>query len=125
VSSTDLVYLACPYSHPDPLVRRRRFLQASRAAGLLIREGHKVFSPVSHTHPVADAADLPLGFDFWRDYDLTFLRLCKTFVLLQVDGWDRSLGVAAELEEAKRLKLRVFYFTEKQLKGGTVPCLKK
>mgnify|MGYP000217084645 CR=1 FL=1 len=44
----DLVYLACPYSHRSPMVRRARVVEASYAAVLLMRQDVSVFSPLSH-----------------------------------------------------------------------------
>ena len=64
-----MIYLACPYSHPDRTVRLARFDAANRAAGALMREGYHVFSPISHTHPIAEACELPLDFSFWEQYD--------------------------------------------------------
>lgn len=39
---TDRIYLAVPYTHPDPKVRRARFEAVTRAAGELMKRGHVV-----------------------------------------------------------------------------------
>jgi len=62
-----MIYLACPYSHPDSNVREYRFKMANRAAAKLMRDGHIVYSPISHTHPIAMEGDLPLD---WAYEDL-------------------------------------------------------
>lgn len=45
------VYLATPYSHPDPKVREARFQAVNAVAAQLMRDGHHVYSPISHAHP--------------------------------------------------------------------------
>ncbi len=35
-----MIYLASPYSHPDPAVREQRFRAAGDTAAALIRAGH-------------------------------------------------------------------------------------
>jgi hypothetical protein len=104
-----IVYLAVPYSHPDPEVRIERFKAANRMAGKLMHEGVHVFSPISHTHPIAVECGLPLGFDFWREYDEKILRVCGKIVVLTIDGWSESKGVKSELEFASKLGLQIEY----------------
>lgn len=94
---TDLVYLACPYSHDDPFVRRERFEYASRAAAELMAAGLLVFSPISHTHPIAEHG-LPKGWDFWEKYDRAILGVCKAMIVLMLEGWRESVGVQAEIQ---------------------------
>ncbi len=60
-----MIYLASPYSHPDPAVREQRFRAACRAAAELIRAGHVVISPVVHGHPMAALGCRPNG-RFWE-----------------------------------------------------------
>jgi len=36
----ELIYLASPYSHPDPAMRELRYKQACEVAALLMRDGH-------------------------------------------------------------------------------------
>ena len=43
-----MIYLASPYSHPDPLVRQARFDAACHAAAGPIQAGHAVVAPIVH-----------------------------------------------------------------------------
>ncbi len=97
------IYLACPYSDLNPSVRSARFEQVNLAAGKLMNEGHLVFSPISHTHPIAIACNLPLDFDFWEAYDRTFLEWCDMMYVLTLDDWLKSKGVIKEMDIAKEL----------------------
>jgi hypothetical protein len=94
--AVDLVYLASPYSHPDPEVREERFQAVARHAAKLMRDGVNVFSPISHTHPIAQY-DLPQGWEFWERYDRAMLGVCSRMIVLKLDGWKESKGVAAEI----------------------------
>ena len=107
-----LVYLATPYSHPDPEIREWRFKRVNKVAARLMREGVNVFSPISHTHPIAVAGDLPKGFDFWEQYDREILSHCTKMIVFRQEGWQLSAGVAAELSIAAELGLEIEYVDE-------------
>lgn len=104
-----LTYLACPYSHPDASVRGDRFKEANRAAGLLMKRGDLVFSPISHTHPIAEECDLPKGWDFWQAFDRAYLSASRLLVVLCIAGWRESVGVQAEIAIARELGVPVEY----------------
>lgn len=95
------IYLACPYSHDDPKVREERFKMVNCMAGILMQEGNVVFSPISHTHPIAEARCLPKGWEFWRGQDLPFIEWCDELHVLMLEGWTESVGVQAEINMAE------------------------
>jgi hypothetical protein len=97
-----MIYLASPYSHPDPVVREQRFQAACRATAALLRAGEAVFSPIVHGHPLADYG-LPTGWEFWERFNRTFLERCDEVVVLMLDGWRQSVGVQAEIRIAQEL----------------------
>jgi hypothetical protein len=113
----ELVYLACPYSHPDPAVRAARFEAANRAAAKLMAEGLLVFSPISHTHPIALAGGLPTGWDYWERYDRAILHQCRAMFVLPLDGWCESAGVRAEMLLAEEMGLPVYFLQETDAAG--------
>jgi len=104
-----LIYLACPYNDPDPAIRIARFEAVNRAAAYFMAKGEYVFSPISHTHPIAMAGDLPHGWDHWQGYDRTILSVCHKLYVLQLAGWDKSVGVAGEMQIAAELGIPVFF----------------
>jgi hypothetical protein len=103
-----MIYLASPYSHPDPAVRQQRFDVACRATAALVRAGQVVFAPVVHNHPLV-AHGLPTGWDFWERIDRHFLARCDEVVVLKIDGWRESAGVQAEIRIAGELGKPVRY----------------
>lgn len=105
-----LTYLACPYSHPDPVVMAHRFDRVNRAAANLIEQGMVVYSPISHTHPIAVAGDLPdKSWAFWEQFDRAYLNLSHQLIVLCLPGWKESVGVAAEIKIAGELGIPVVY----------------
>lgn len=103
-----LTYLAAPYTHPDPAVLEQRYEAANRAAAVLMRDG-PVFSPVSHSHRIADFMDAALRLDhyFWQEQDTAVLAHCSRVVVLQMDGWQESKGIAAECAFADAIGIPV------------------
>ena len=109
-----LAYLAIPYSHPDPLIREERFRAVNRVAARLMAGGMHVFSPISHTHPIAVEGDLPRGWEYWEAYDRVMLKACQKLIVLKLDGWDKSVGVAGEIAIAQELGIEVEYLENTQ-----------
>lgn len=90
------IYLACPYSHPDPKVCEMRCEKADRAAAYLMACGYIVFSPISHSHPISKHLGNHLDHSFWLRQDAAWLDVCDEIHILTLDGWDKSIGVAWE-----------------------------
>ena len=111
-----LVYMACPYSHNSPveyinkIKKGERFRQANIYAANLLNRGEFVYSPISHCHPLAMAADLPGDWEFWEAYDRAILACCKKLYVLMLPGWETSKGVQAEIKIAiKEFNIPVEY----------------
>lgn len=112
-SEKKIVYLAVPYSDRDREVRVQRFEAVNKAAAKLMKDGEFVFSPISHTHPIAEAGDLPKGWEFWQNYDRSFLDVAKKVIVLKIPGWDKSVGVKGEIDIAAELDIPVEYMEVK------------
>lgn len=103
-----MIYLASPYSHPDPKVRHGRFKDACRAlAHLLKYSGDTYYSPIVHHHPLVEY-EMPTGWDFWENHDKEMLRMCSHLAILLLNGWEESKGVLAEYQIARYLGIEVF-----------------
>ena len=115
-------YLASPYSHPDPAVRELRFQAACAATAKLLRDGHLVYSPVVHGHPLVRYG-LPTDWSFWERHDRQHLERCDEVVVLKLDGWRESVGVQAELRHAEALGKSVRYLEadapQEPVRGGS------
>src|SRR5271157_2943825 len=106
-----LIYLGSPYSHDDPAVVEKRFQAVCRYAASLMRIGVKVFSPIAHTHPIAQY-DLPKGWDFWQQYDEAFLERCDAMIVLMLDGYRESKGLRGETEYMRKHGKPIEWHTE-------------
>ena len=101
------IYLACPYSHPDISIKVQRFEAVNKKAGELMNQGYVVFSPISMTHPIAVAFDLPGHWEFWEKQDTPFIEWCDEFHIYCLPGWLESKGIKEELEIAESLGKKV------------------
>jgi hypothetical protein len=105
-----MIFLASPYSHPDPAVREQRYVAACKAAAMLLRQGVDiVFSPIAHNHGIAIHGGLGLDADAWWEQSEAMLRVCDDVVVLMIPGWGESVGVQQEIRESRRFVCRVKY----------------
>lgn len=100
------IYLAIPYSNID---HELSFETANREAAELMKQGHIVFSPISHSHMIAKNHDLPGNWDFWRRIDVEFINWCECMGVVCLDGWKESRGVQEEIRIAREQEKPVFY----------------
>lgn len=122
------IYLGTPYTcteYKTLRVRRRieneRFRLVTAVSCLLVEMGIAHFSPITQSHIQKKiAADMGIlflsDFEFWRSFDLMMLRGCTQLYVLKLKGWEDSIGLYAEIKEAKRLGLPVLYiaYNEKE-----------
>ncbi len=96
-----MFYLACPYTHESAEVMEYRFKSVNRVAAGLIAAGQHVFSPISHSHPIAQEG-LAVDFGFWKDWNMSMLDRCDALLVIKLDGWLSSAGVQAEIWHARQ-----------------------
>lgn len=113
------IYLACPYSDGSLVIRNYRFSMANEAAAWLMSGNNIVFSPISHSVPIAKTGQVPeLSWQFWRKQDFAFLEWADALVVLKINGWEKSVGVREEIEEARRLDKPIVYTTMHDIQNG-------
>jgi hypothetical protein len=96
----DMIYLASPYSHPDPAVVEKRYLSVCAVAAALINRGLFVWSPIAQTHPTCIVHKMPTDAVFWKAYNFDFMRRADAIYVLAIDGWRESKGVMMEIDFA-------------------------
>ena len=103
------IYLAGIYGDPDPAVLMQRAKRLSIAAGLLMKQGCLVFSPISHSaYIVEHTPGLPESHKFWLEQCDAYLDQWATKLLvLPNDCWWESIGVRHEIRKALKLNLKV------------------
>ena len=101
------IYLCIPYSFNPEL----SFKIANEVAAKLMSEGYLVFSPISHTHKIADHLPEIVRTDseFWMQHDLPFVEWCDEICVVVIGefGMDlihESKGCTIEIAHAKKHK---------------------
>ena len=110
-----ILYLACPYSHPDEAVRRQRYHHACRAAAKLMKAGIVVFSPLANSVSAIELGGLELEHQEFMAIDLPILRRCDEVLVLALDGWQQSRGIQQEFGEAIVLQKPVTMINEDEI----------
>lgn len=105
------VYLAIPYSGME----ESSYEQATKATMLIINEmGHNVFSPITHSHPVAKLG-VKGTWDYWQKIDYQYLDWAdEMWVLIPKEGLTKvltSTGVVAETKYAIKNNKKIVYIT--------------
>ncbi len=118
----NLIYLATPFTHSDKAVMDERFKRVNAVAAKLMARGDYVFSPISHTYPIALSGDLPHGWDFWAGYDDVMISRCTSVFVLILDGWKESKGVTAEIQLAKKYDIPVVFIDENLVVDKIIVC---
>lgn len=108
-------FLASPYTRYGDL--DAAYVQACRATALLMRAGVEVFSPIVHGHPLVEEGGLPV-YDppFWKRFNEPFLKASKGLIVLRLNGWRDSEGVAGEIEGTRAAGKPLHY-----MDAGRVP----
>jgi hypothetical protein len=75
----------------------------------MMAEGHVVYSPIAHSHPIAEVSDLPGGWEFWQKQCLEMLSHASRLVVAQMDGWEDSVGIKAEIDMAVEWRIPLTY----------------
>lgn len=106
-------YLAIPYTC-NPA---KSFEIANKVAAKLMQEGKVIFSPISHSHVIADHMDeeFRLSQSFWMAQDIPMLSICEEMIMIVVgkDGRDliyNSKGCMSEIKQAQELGMYIDYY---------------
>ena len=104
-----MIYLATCYSHTDPSVMEARFDAACRIAGALMAQGEIVFCPIAMSHPIAVRCNLPGGWEFWNRQAREMIAHASKVLVVKMEGWQESVGIAGEISIALELGVPVEY----------------
>ena len=103
----ELIYLACPFRHTDPNMRKKRCAAVHYVAAQLSAEGRHVFSPLTHNAILIDILQDSLPGEHWMQFDLAILAGCKYLFVLKMEGWELSKGVRREILFAQERGIQV------------------
>lgn len=101
-----LVYVAGPYS--GSILEVAHNIRIGRSAAVeLMRIGFSVICPWNDWE-LAVLADLPM--EIWKEAGMEQLRHCDAILILP--GWEKSPGTIAEIAEARRRNIPIFFTIE-------------
>jgi len=104
---SNLIYLASPYSK-FPGGREEAFNTICKKAAQLMEQGHLIFCPIAHSHPIEDIGMTKIhDGDFWLKQDFAVLAACKELWVYKMPSWEDSYGVAKEIEFANKNNITV------------------
>lgn len=105
-----MIYLAGPYSHESSVIKNNRFEKLTDVAAQLMNEGNIVYSPITHSHPIAIKHSLPGDWGYWQASCEAMLSRCDKMVIVKMEGWEKSVGLAGEIEIANALGIPIEYY---------------
>lgn len=109
-----MIYLASPYSHPDPLIQELRFLRVAAKAADLIVQGINIYSPIAHWHTIARLSSAPISHKRFIEIDFDILSSCSAMIVFCLDGWEDSKGILAEIQFATANNIPIEYLEDIQ-----------
>jgi hypothetical protein len=102
------IYIAGPYTHPDPVVNTRNAIKAGEE---IIKLGHTPYIP--HLTLLWHFLE-PHSVEFWYNYDLEWLDKCDLLFRLPGESW----GASKEEEYARAYDIPIVYDIANIPKGG-------
>lgn len=101
-----MIYLSIPYAGHEYV----SFRVSCAMAAKLVEAENVVIAPIIHGHALSEHGHmLDHGRDFWLKHDLEILRHCNQVVVVKLKGWEESVGVQAEMAEARKLGIPIIY----------------
>jgi len=117
-----VVYLANAYSSnkedPDEAAlerHSRRALESYIGGKLKTIYGVTLILPIAISASMAELCSFGTGFEHWADDDYTFISKSDEVWVLLANGWDKSIGVRAEIKFAKENGIPVKYINKNTL----------
>lgn len=101
-------YLGCPYNHNDKAVMERRYRLVNYYLTHFHKLGKLVYSPLTHNIPMHKLG-IEQTWDWWQTFDIAMLSRCNELIVLQLDGWQQSRGLTAEIDYASEHNIPIIY----------------
>lgn len=94
-----LFYLAAPFIDENPDRMRSRLEAINEKAADLIAQGQLVFSPITHGRPLLGKRGVDRT--VLLKHGIETLKRCDVVLVFKLPGWEKSLGVEAEIKAAE------------------------
>lgn len=104
-----LIFVSSPYSHEDPKIIEENYEKVAKFVSMLATKGLTAISPIVYGHNLLKYNDMANDWKTWEDFCLTFLHKADELWVYKMPGWNRSRGVAEEIEYAIKMNIPVKY----------------
>ena len=102
-------YLGTPYSK-YPYGTEAAFETAAAIAGELLKQAVPIFSPIAHSHPLAQYGNIdPLDHKIWLPADRPMMDAAAGLIVAKMEGWRESYGLTHEIEVFTAARKPVLY----------------
>lgn len=102
-----LIYVAAPYSGDPAMIAGRMAAFDATMASMLLGGKHPV-SPLLF-HALLGQHNVPGNWDFFERYSLGLLDRCDALLVIQLPGWESSIGVRGEIAHANARGIQSVY----------------
>jgi hypothetical protein len=115
-------FISSPYSGTDEEREERAHITA-QVCGKLLRRDFHVISPAVHSHTIIKAVDFTAEErrSLILDFGLSLLRKASGMIVLEIEGWEKSFGVQAEIALCRELNIPVRYLNPAELTDTADP----
>ena len=111
-----LHYAATPYTRYNRgLVGA--YLDACRiCSSIYLAYKAPLFSPIAYCHGMTTHGDLPaIDHHFWMEFNRPFIEACGALIIVKMDGWDESAGIADERRMFKMAGKPIYFLDPETL----------
>lgn len=115
-------FISSPYSGTDE-EREERARITAEVCGKLLRRDFHVISPAVHSHTITKAVQFSPEErrSLILDFGLNLLRKASGMIVLEIEGWEKSFGVQAEIALCQELKIPIRYLNPIELTDTADP----
>ena len=110
IRANTVYYLASPYTSGTAYVKNLRYISVAMIAAHLATKGYIFFCPIIQSHWIAYYGEIGnTSWEYWENFDTEMLTRCDALLVATLPGWEKSIGVQAEIQIAKDLKKPIKY----------------
>lgn len=96
-TQSGFIYVGSPYTHTSIRIEEQRYRNTMWYVVGLLRQRQWAFSPILHCHDMAQRFSLPKDALHWMDYNFAMLSAARELHVLQLPGWESSVGLKSEV----------------------------
>jgi len=104
-----LIYLASPYSHPDPLTEDLRYAQVLDFVYITRNDYELIYSPIVYWYPIVRTYNMPGDALTFKKLNETMMGKSDEIWVYTLPGWAESKGVKMEIRWALACEKNVRY----------------